>query len=90
VEPAIPIRYNSLGIGLTIDEGEVDVVITTGTEDAPIVVLMTPEVAAQIGAALMALATEATVLQGRVSELTLEELETYLTQVQRRNAAGLN
>lgn len=84
------IRYNTLGLGLTIDEGEADVLLSTGNEEQPIFIVLTPEIAAHIGAAMMALSTEAVVLQGQLSAMTPEELEEYLKEVQLRNARGLN
>ena len=85
-----PIRCDNLGLGLTIDGGEVDVLISTGTEDQAVYIVLTPEVAAQIGASVMALSTEAVILQKQLAEMTAEELQEYLTEVQRRNARGLN
>lgn len=89
--PAVePVRFDTLGLGLTIDNGEADVLISTGTPDNPVFVVLTPEVAAQIGATMVALSTEATVLQAQISQMTPEELQEYLTEVQRRNSRGLN
>ena len=85
-----PIRCDTLGLGLTINEGEVDVLLSTGTEEQPVFVVLTPEITRAIGVSMLGLATEASVLQEQLAAMTPEQLEEYLTDVQRRNARGLN
>lgn len=85
-----PIRYDTLGLGLTVNDGEADVLVTTGNEEQPVFVILTPAMAAQIGMGLIALSSEANVLQEHISGMSAEELSEYLTEAARRNARGLN
>jgi len=85
-----PIRCDNIGLGLTINDGDVDVLLSTGTEDQPVYVVLAPEVAQAIGVSMLGLAVEASVLQEKLAAMEPEQLEEYLKEVQRRNARGLN
>jgi hypothetical protein len=101
-QPGVPLRATQLGVGLTIDKSEegepvAAVLISTWitTEDqegqpTTVCVLLDPDVAAQIGASVISLAAEAKLLQDHMSQMTPEQLQEYMQQVQMRNARGLN
>ena len=85
-----PTRFDTLGLGISVVDGEAVVLLSTGVEDSPIVVTVGPDAAVRIGMTIVALAADAKVLQSQIEHMTQEDLEEYLNEARRRNNYGLN
>jgi hypothetical protein len=87
---AEPLRCEALGLGVVIDEGQPALVITTGADDQPIFVVLQPDVAFEVGMTLMTLATEARILADQLADMTPEQVQETLNEIQRRNLRDSN
>lgn len=83
-------QFDNLAIGLNVNDGEACVVLTTGSPDHPIFVLLSPDIAIHFGQQTTEMGIEARALQDRLSTMTQEELVEYVTLIQRRTASGNN
>ena len=85
-----PEQFENLAIGLSVNDGEACVVLTTGTAEHPAMILLSPDVAIHFGQQTTEMGVEARALQDQLSKMTQDELVEYVTSIQRRTASGNN